>query len=136
MQLDGMISQELLNFTRRAITRFEPGHSIDSGRTAASSANYCQTALTVCGKNKACPNVLFGELREIDQNFWDAHSPSEIFKYVGNSDPHASNARLPASLSGLDRDDSAVVHGPTMLRSAQTVKAVVRCPTSKMSHDP
>ncbi len=62
------------------------------------------------GKRKACVNIFKLQFREVTQHFFAAHSSSEVFEDVTDSDPHPANAGLAASLSGFYRNSVLIIH--------------------------
>lgn len=67
--------------------------------------------LTLCCVFEARQDVVFGEVREIVEDFLVSHPGGQIAQHVINRDAHPANAGLATALARLDRDDILVTHG-------------------------
>ena len=66
---------------------------------------------SVGSKSQASLDIIRLQIRKISEDFLFRHASSEIFKYVINGDPEASNTRFPPSFSRFHRDAFAIRHG-------------------------
>jgi len=66
--------------------------------------------LPISGIGKAGPNILFGEIRKLLQNFFLRHSGSHVFEDVIDSNPHAPNTGLTPPLAGFDSNNVLIIH--------------------------
>lgn len=69
-----------------------------------------EAPLTVCRKRDRRADIVAFEIWKIGKNFVLAHSARQIIEDVVDCDSKPADARLAASLAGLDGDACAVVH--------------------------
>ena len=63
-----------------------------------------------CGIGRARSDVVSSQFREIGKQLRDGHAAREVFQHIAHRDAHTADARLPAALFRLDRDQMRVVH--------------------------
>ena len=61
--------------------------------------------LPIGGVLQARTDVFLRQIWEVSQNLFIRHAGRQVLENIVDGDPHAPDARLPASLAGLDRDD-------------------------------
>ncbi len=62
--------------------------------------------LALGGVAQAREDVIVSEIREVTKNLIFGHSCRKIGEHVVHGNSHATHAWLPASLAGLNRNDS------------------------------
>lgn len=80
-----------------------------SGRTAASTWNLNESALSIGGESEDRADVLRLEVRKVSEDLLLAHAGSEVVEHVVDRDPQTADTGFAASLPGLDRDASLIV---------------------------
>lgn len=89
-----------VNRVRETIRKTGIAKATDFDRRAASRRYARQSPLTICGKGKASPDVLTGEIGEIVQDLVLGHARSEIVEHVVYRHPHPRMQGLPPIFPG------------------------------------
>ena len=93
-------------------TTARPADEKGSGQKGASCGGHNpQPPLSIGGKCQACTtDIIRRQIGKIAENFVGGHSRGEVFQHISDGDPQSADARLPAPLIRLDRDQLRVIH--------------------------
>ena len=90
--------------------------------------------LGIRGEGEAGPDVVFREVGIILENLRVGHAASQHIENFIHRDPQASNARLPATLSGFNRNGGLVIHVGTLASARDPRKSL--CAPLSNPHPP